>query len=139
MSDDARRFWERVARLRYFALVVAAYIALSVADALGPGLPAALQAAGLGQKVKIVGQGGNQQIYQDMSAGKVLALTPTDLYAYDYMILDALARKFAGAPQLQTAPPYWLMTKDTMPQIDGPIFPVIEDYKTQWSKIWGKA
>ena len=115
------------------------YVALSVADALGPGLPAALQAAGLSDRVKIVGQGGNQQIYQDMSAGKVLALTPTDLYAYDYLMLDALARKFAGAPQQQTAPPYWLMTKETMPKLNGPIFPVIEDYKSQWAKIWGKA
>jgi len=69
----------------------------------------------------------------------VLALTPTDLYAYDYHMLDALARKFAGAPQQQTAPPYWLMTKETMPKLNGPIFPVIEDYQAQWAKIWGKA
>ena len=33
------------------------YIALSVSDALGSGLPAALKAAGLADKVKIVGQG----------------------------------------------------------------------------------
>jgi hypothetical protein len=46
-------------------------------------------------KVEIVGPGGNQQIYQDMSAGKVLTLTPTDLYALDYFMLDALARQFA--------------------------------------------
>src|SRR4051794_32608460 len=37
------------------------YIALSVSDALGSGLPAALKAAGLGDKVTIVGQGGGPQ------------------------------------------------------------------------------
>ena len=43
------------------------YIALSVSDALGTGLPAALKAAGLGDKVKIVGQGGGSQTYQDLA------------------------------------------------------------------------
>jgi ABC-type sugar transport system substrate-binding protein len=115
------------------------YVALSVADALGPGLTAALQAAGLSNRVKIVGQGGNQLIYQDLKAGKIAGLTPTDLYAYDYLMLDGLARKFAGVPVLHTAPPYWLMTSQNMPQIKSPIFPVIQDYKAQWAKVWGKA
>ena len=71
---------------------------LSESGSLGPGLPAALQAAGLADKVKIVGQGGNQQVYQDVGAGKIAAVMPSSLYGYDYSMLDALARKLAGAP-----------------------------------------
>ncbi|MFL6107920.1 MAG: sugar ABC transporter substrate-binding protein, partial [Marmoricola sp.] len=47
------------------------YIALSVSDALGAGLPAALKAAGLGDKVTIVGQGGGPQNFADLKTGAV--------------------------------------------------------------------
>ena len=55
------------------------YVALSVTDALGAGLPAALKAAGLGDKVTIVGQGGGTQNFTDMKAGSIEALVPADL------------------------------------------------------------
>jgi ribose transport system substrate-binding protein len=116
------------------------YIVLSESGSLGPGLPAALQAAGLADKVKIVGQGGNQQVYQDVGAGKIAAVTPSSLYGYDYSMLDALARKWAGVPVEQTPPEFWLMTKENMPgAINGPAFPIVQDYKTQWAKLWGKS
>jgi ABC-type sugar transport system substrate-binding protein len=115
-------------------------IVLSESGSLGPGLPAALQAAGLADKVKIVGQGGNQQVYQDVSTGKIAAVTPSSLYGYDYSMLDALARKWAGVPVEQTPPEFWLMTKENVPSsINGPAFPIVEDYKAQWAKLWGKA
>jgi ABC-type sugar transport system substrate-binding protein len=116
------------------------YIVLSESGSLGPGLPAALQAAGLADKVKIVGQGGNQQVYQDVGAGKIAAVTPSSLYGYDYSMLDALARKWAGVPVEQTTPEFWLMTKANMPSsINGPAFPIVQDYKNQWAKLWGKS
>src|SRR3954454_11306862 len=116
------------------------YIVLSESGSLGPGLPAALQAAGLADKVKIVGQGGNQQVYQDVGAGKIAAVTPSSLYGYDYSMLDALARKWAGVPVEQTPPEFWLMTKDNMPSaVNGPAFPIVESYKDQWAKLWGKS
>jgi ribose transport system substrate-binding protein len=116
------------------------YIVLSESGSLGPGLPAALQAAGLADKVKIVGQGGNQQVYQDVSSGKIAAVTPSSLYGYDYSMLDALARKWAGVPVQQTSPEFWLMTKENMPSsINGPAFPIVQDYKNQWAKLWGKT
>ena len=66
-------------------------------------------------------------------------MVPSALYSYDYAMLDALARKFAGVPVEETAPEFWLMTKDNAPAtIDGPAFPIVEDYKAQWSKLWGK-
>ena len=115
------------------------YLVLSESGSLGPGLTGALRAAGLADKVKIIGQGGNEAVYQEVKAGDWLAVVPSALYSYDYAMLDALARKFAGVPVEETAPEFWLMTKDNVPaELDGPAFPIVEDYKPQWSKLWGK-
>ena len=115
------------------------YVVLSVSDALGTGLPAALQAAGLGGKVKIVGQGGGTQIFQYISGGQVQSIVPFDYYAVDYLMLDALARHFAGAPiQQNVAPPRWLMTKSGLPSTSD-LFPVVADYRNQFLKLWGKS
>ncbi|WP_188110568.1 sugar ABC transporter substrate-binding protein [Aeromicrobium ginsengisoli] len=113
------------------------YVALSVADALGTGLPAAIKAAGLGDKVKIVGQGGGTQNFADMKAGSIDALVPADLFSYDYLMLDALARHWAGVPVNDAGPPYWLITKSTVPSDTSKPFPVVEDYQAQWDKLWG--
>ena len=115
------------------------YVALSVSDALGAGLPAALKAAGLGDKVTIVGQGGGSQNFADMASGAIEALVPADLYSYDYLMLDALARHWAGVPLVDAGPPYWLVKKDTAPDDTSAAFPVVEDYEAQWQKLWGKA
>jgi ABC-type sugar transport system substrate-binding protein len=115
------------------------YVALSVSDALGAGLPAALKAAGLADKVKIVGQGGGSQTYQDLRNGAIDALVPGDRYSYDYQMIDALARHWAGVPLVQAGPPYWLMKPDTVPANTSKDFPLVQDYKTQWQKLWGKA
>jgi ABC-type sugar transport system substrate-binding protein len=115
------------------------YVALSVSDALGAGLPAALKAAGLADKVKIVGQGGGSQTYQDLRNGAIDALVPGDRYSYDYQMIDALARHWAGVPLVQAGPPYWLMKPDTVPADTAKDFPLVPDYKEQWMKLWGKA
>src|SRR5207249_9009282 len=91
------------------------YVVLSEAGSTAPGLTGALRAAGLGNKVKIVGQGGNEAVYQGVKDGSILAVVPTALYSYDYAMVDALARKFAGVPVEETSPEFWLMTKDNAP------------------------
>jgi ribose transport system substrate-binding protein len=115
------------------------YVALSVSDALGSGLPAAIKAAGLGDKVTIVGQGGGPQNFADLKAGTIDALVPSDLYSYDYLMIDALARHWAGVPLVDAGPPYWLVKKDTAPADTSKTFPVVEDYQAQWKKLWGKS
>jgi ABC-type sugar transport system substrate-binding protein len=114
------------------------YVALSVSDALGAGLPAALKAAGL-TDVKVVGQGGGAQQLQDLRNGEIHALVPADLYSYDYLMIDALARKWAGVPLEEAGPPYWLIKQDTVPANTEAAFPVVEDYKAQWLELWGKG
>lgn len=116
------------------------YLVLSESGSLGAGLPAALAAAGLTSKVKVIGQGGNQQVYQDVKSGKVVGVTPSSLYGYDYSMLDALARKWSGQPVLQTSPEFWFMGSSDVPAeaTGGPAFPIVADYQAQWAKLWGK-
>jgi ribose transport system substrate-binding protein len=114
------------------------YVALSVTDALGTGLPAALKAAGL-TNVKIVGQGGDPTAYQAVAQGQILGLVPFDYYNVDYQMVDALARHFAGAKVQQSPPPLWLVTKDNVPSDYTKIFPDVENFDSQFMQLWGKA
>jgi ABC-type sugar transport system substrate-binding protein len=114
------------------------YIALSVSDALGAGLPAALKAAGLADKVTIVGQGGGSQNFADLKSGAIEALVPADLNAYDYLMIDALARHWAGVPLVDAGPPYWLIKKDSVPADTSKPFPMVEDMEAQYKALWGK-
>src|SRR5947209_3511383 len=114
------------------------YVALSVANQLDNGLPAALAAAGLSH-VKIVGQGGGPTDFQYVANGQELALVPFDYYSVDYQMVDALARHFAGVPVQLTPPPLWLMTKGNLPSNHSTLFPVVENYQSQFMKLWGKA
>ena len=115
------------------------YVVLSVSNALGAGLPAALRAAGLADKVKIVGQSGDTQTFQDVQAGNIESVVPFDYYAVDYLMLDSLARHFAGAPVEKAQPPEWIVSADNMPaQATKGLFPVVESYRDQFKKLWGR-
>jgi ribose transport system substrate-binding protein len=114
------------------------YVALSVANELDTGLPAALSAAGLSH-VKIVGQGGGPTDFQYVANGQELALVPFDYYSVDYQMVDALARHFAGVPVQLTPPPVWMVTKANMPSNDTSLFPDVAGYQSQFLKLWGKA
>jgi ribose transport system substrate-binding protein len=113
------------------------YVALSVADALDTGLPAALSAAGL-SNIGIVGQGGGPTDWQNLATGKELAFVPYDYYSVDYQMVDALVRHFAGASVQLTPPPLWLMTKANAPSDLSQLFPIVANYKSQFLKLWGK-
>jgi ABC-type sugar transport system substrate-binding protein len=115
------------------------YVVLSVSNALGAGLPAALRAAGLADKVKLIGQSADTQTFQDLQAGNIKAVVPYDYYTVDYLMLDALARHFAGVPVQDQSPPLWIVTPENMPEgaTEG-LFPVVEDYQEQFLKAWGK-
>jgi ABC-type sugar transport system substrate-binding protein len=115
------------------------HVVLSVSNALGAGLPAALKAAGLADKVKIIGQSGDSQTFQDLQAGNIKAVVPYDYYTVDYLMLDALARHFAGVPVEDQSPPLWIVTPENMPEgaTEG-LFPVVENYEEEFKKAWGK-
>jgi ABC-type sugar transport system substrate-binding protein len=117
------------------------YVVLSESGALYPGLKGALQAAGLGDKVKIIGRGGGDaSVYQAVEAGDITALVPPEHYSVDYSVLDFLARKWAGVPVENAAEPnIWLTTPDTIPSTNEAVFPTVENYKEQWAELWGKS
>ena len=115
------------------------YVVLSVSNALGAGLPAALRAAGLADKVKIVGQSGDSQTFQDLQAKNINSVAAYDYYTVDYLMLDALARHFAGAPAQHALPPLWIVTLDNVPaQATKGTFPVVTSYRDEFKKLWGK-
>jgi ABC-type sugar transport system substrate-binding protein len=115
------------------------YAVLSVSNALGAGLPAALRAAGLSDKVKIVGQSGDTQTYKDLQAKNLNSVVPYDYYAVDYLMLDALARHFAGVRQQHAYPPLWITTPENMPaEATKGLFPVDVNYRDEFKKLWGK-
>jgi ribose transport system substrate-binding protein len=115
------------------------HVVLSVSNALGAGLPAALRAAGLADKVKIVGQSGDSQTFQDLQAGNIEAVVPYDYYTVDYLMLDALARHFAGVPLADGQPPLWTVTAKNMPEAATKgLFPVVPSYRDEFKKLWGK-
>jgi ribose transport system substrate-binding protein len=115
------------------------YLVLSVSNALGAGLPAALRAAGLADRVKIIGQSADTQTFQDLQSKSIESVVPFDYYAVDYLMLDALARHFAGAPAAHAGPPLWIVTPENMPAgATKGLFPVVEGYRDEFKKIWGK-
>jgi ribose transport system substrate-binding protein len=112
------------------------YVSLSIDGALGAGLPAALKAAGLND-VTVIGEGPDENTLQYIANGEQDATVTFPYYEEMFSIVDALARKFAGVP-LETSieVPDWIVTKDTLPTADK-IFPVVEDVKDQYFKLWG--
>ena len=64
---------------------------------------------------------------------------PFDYYAVDYLMLDALARHFAGAPPQKANPPLWIVTPENMPaEATKGLFPVVASYRDEFKKLWGK-
>ena len=116
------------------------YVVLSEASAMEPGLPAALNAAGLND-VKILGQSGSEQVYTDVQSGVVLATVQPEGYSYSFGILDALARSWSGQEVLPIEPNLLLLTKDNIPDdIEGRIaWPAVEDMEAQYLALWGKS
>jgi ribose transport system substrate-binding protein len=114
------------------------YVTLSVMSLQAPGLNAALKAAGLSGKVKIIGQGPDVPQIQEIQAGTLQAGVPFDYYTVDYLMVDALARTFVGVKVPATPPPFWLVTKANAPNVTT-IFPVVTTYKPQFLRLWTKT
>jgi ABC-type sugar transport system substrate-binding protein len=114
------------------------FVALTVADSTGNGLPAALQAAGLKDKVQLFGAGGAAVSAGYVQGGQLAAYSPVDYYNANYGIVDALARHFAGVAPDNADPKVWVVDKDTLPSPTKP-YPLVTDTKEQFLKLWGKS
>lgn len=112
-------------------------VVLSV-DAIGIGLPAALKAAGLSDKVYVVGEGPVPSTLTEIKEG---LRGPSNVFPYYesmYSMVDAVARHVVGDPVAPTGEPSnWVVTKDTVPAGDSGIFWLVTDGQAQFYKIWG--
>lgn len=112
------------------------YVVLSVDGALGAGLPAALNAAGL-TDVTVIGEGPDENTLQYISSGQQDATVTFPYYEEMFSMVDALARKFAGVPLEESIEvPDWIVNADNLPT-DDEIFPVVEDVREQYFELWG--
>lgn len=112
------------------------YVVMST-DSLAIGLPAALKAAGLNTKVKIVGQGATATNLQYLRSGDQAVSVAFPFYESMMMMLDAVVRKAAGKEIIPSVtPPQWLLTKDNAPNTDK-IFPIVPDVVDQFKALWG--
>jgi len=114
------------------------YLAMAVDD-LTIGLPAALRAAGLSDRVRIIGASSTPTNFQYIASGDQAAGVPNAVPELTWQMVDGLARIFTGQ---STAPdeapsPRLIVTKDNLPSTDA-IFPFVEDYQAQYRKLWGK-
>ena len=107
-------------------------------DALATGLPAALQAAGLGD-IKFIGTIPNPGNLPYIASGAEVADIDFDNADVYLAQLDALARKFAGAPLIPPfKEPMWILTKSNLPSATAMVPEVTTTYQ-QFAKIWGKS
>ena len=112
------------------------YVVLSVDGALGAGLPAAIQAAGL-TDVTVIGEGPDENTLQYISSGQQEATVTFPYYEEMFSMVDALARKFAGVPLEESIEvPDWIVNAENLPT-DDEIFPVVEDVREQYFELWG--
>ena len=113
------------------------YVYVSIGD-LASGLPQALDGAGLGGKVKIVGGVPNKEQVQSLIDGKAAAYTVLGRPGAAWVATDVMTRLSLGKdPDLaeHTLLPTWVWTPDNVPkpaqEYDGP-----RDFLSQFKQLW---
>jgi ribose transport system substrate-binding protein len=111
-------------------------VVLSV-DAIGIGLPAALRAAGLSDKVLVVGEGPVESTLAEIKAGQRGPSNVFPYYESMYSMVDAVVRHVVGDEVTpRGTPSNWVVTKDSVPQTDA-LFWLVPDGQQQFFKLWG--
>lgn len=113
------------------------YVQLAIGD-LATGLPEALAAAGLTDRVKIVGSVPNKEQIQSLIDKTAAAYVVFGRPEAAWQAMDALARMSvgtdAGAAQ-HVQVPLWLLTPGTVPS-PAQDYSGTEGYEAQYSKLW---
>jgi len=114
------------------------YVYLSIGD-LATGLPEALQAAGLADRVKIVGGVPNTEQVQSLIDGKAAAYTPLGRPASAWAAVDVMARLSVGMdpdPSGHELLPAVIWTPNNVPK-PAQDYQGAEDYQQQFKELWG--
>jgi ribose transport system substrate-binding protein len=104
------------------------------------GFDAALAAAGLTNKVKIIGEAADEAAIANLKAGKHTAWTGFDPVYSTYVMMDAMFRDSLGMPidqeksGLQTTQ---IITKDNVGEIQGATWSEPADALDQFKQLWG--
>ena len=112
---------------------------MATLDSLTQGLPAALNAAGLGDKVKIVGETPDPPNLQQVASGDEAATVAFPIYELGWIWDDALARVFTNQSVKpdQVRLPFQLLTKDNLLS-DTEVTPLVQNYEEEFKELWGK-
>lgn len=113
------------------------YVVFGLGD-LATGVPAAIEAAGLSDKVKIVVRGATPPNLQDVKSGGIAAAFTDEIFEAGWRAVDKIVRSIAGKPVGETKPPgkIRLITKDNLPaDISKPFR--IPGYQDGFKKAWG--
>jgi ABC-type sugar transport system substrate-binding protein len=114
------------------------YVYVTIGD-LATGLPEALQAAGLADKVKIVGGVPNTEQVQSLIDGKATAYTPLGRPASAWAAMDVMARLSVGMDadaKGHELLPSVIWTPDNVPK-PAQDYQGAENYQAQFKKLWG--
>jgi ribose transport system substrate-binding protein len=108
-------------------------------DDLLVGVPAALKAAGLQQKVKLVGSAPGLTNLQYIANGEETASLAVPLPELAWWLMDGMVRELSGSPISGTekALPRVIWTKDNL-RSSTQITPVVANYQQQFKQVWGK-
>jgi ribose transport system substrate-binding protein len=108
---------------------------------LNVGVPAALRAAGLQNKVHTIVNVGESTNYQYIDSGQTQAAVAFNNIENAWAQADGLARHFTGQSMQVTQDaqlPFMLIDKDNLISTKTQ-FPLVEDYQAQFKKLWGKS
>jgi ribose transport system substrate-binding protein len=108
---------------------------LLTAGGLVPGLPASLRSVGIQDK-KLITPSSDPAVMDMVAKGDVDAAVSFDSYGYFYAMIDALAREFAGVPQLEhvSVPNWILLSDDIVSRTER--FPFVEGMRNQYQELW---
>ena len=110
-------------------------------DGIGLGLPAALKAAGLADKVQVVGEAPTATNLSYVESGGQAATVGQGYYEIWANLVDAAARAMTGQSLDANAafkPPYWLVTKENVAEANPPA-PLAPDLNGELAETWGVA
>jgi ribose transport system substrate-binding protein len=116
------------------------HVVFSVA-LLNVGVPAALRAAGLQNKVHTIVNIGESTNYQYIASGQTQAAVAFNNIENAWAQADGLARHFTGQSMQVTQDaqlPFMLIDKDNLISTKTD-FSLVEDYQAQFKKLWGKS
>jgi ribose transport system substrate-binding protein len=111
-------------------------------DGLGFGLPAALKAAGLDDKVQVIGEAPTETNFAYVRNGEQGATVSQAYFEIWANLVDVAARTLTDQPidaNTEWAVPWFLVTPDNIDEVGTGHEPVLPDLNEQLEKLWDKS